>query len=311
VDTNIVTHHHPSGTDSHHVDHGGHAHHPMQQHHFDDMAQQYEASNFGMWVFLIQEIMFFGGLFCAYLVYRTSYPDAFGLASNALRVDLGLFNTIVLIGSSLTMAVGVNAAQRGLRLRLVACILATLALGSVFLGVKVIEYTEKFEKREVPGRNFCYNPAGTPCVGVSHEHEGTLAIIKRYATGGYGEQPGLHPGEATHASAPEAAQQVGEHQPGSEAAAVPNEASERARSMPGSEIYYSLYFAMTGMHALHMIIGIGIMLPLVFWAWKGLYTPDYFTPIENFGLYWHFVDIVWIFLFPLLYLINRHIGGAH
>jgi heme/copper-type cytochrome/quinol oxidase subunit 3 len=121
----------------------------------------------------------------------------------------------------------------------------------------------------------------------------------------------LHPGEATHASAPEAAQQVGEHQPGSEAAAVPNEASERARSMPGSEIYYSLYFAMTGMHALHMIIGIGIMLPLVFWAWKGLYTPDYFTPIENFGLYWHFVDIVWIFLFPLLYLINRHIGGAH
>jgi cytochrome c oxidase subunit III len=309
VETSTVPHHHPGGVGVHPTDHSGHGHHPMQQHHFDDMDQQYQASNFGMWVFLIQEVMFFGGLFCAYLVYRTKFSGAFGLASNELRIDLGLFNTIVLIGSSLTMALAVNAAQRGLRLRLVAMILATMGLGSIFLGVKVIEYSEKFEKREVPGRNFCYNPAGAPCQGVNHDHEDTLALIKRYASGGLG-----HRAPSAHAQ-PVAAhdgQTGGLAEPGHEAAAVPPEVPERERSMAGSEIYYSLYFAMTGMHALHMIVGIAIMVPLIYWAWTGLYSAEYFTPIENFGLYWHFVDIVWIFLFPLLYLINRHIGpGAH
>ncbi len=287
----------------------------MQQHHFTGMEDQYTASSFGMWVFLVQEIMFFGGLFCAYLVYRNMYPNAFGLASNALRVDLGLFNTIVLIGSSLTMALAVNAAQRSLRGRLVAMLLATMGLGTIFLGVKVIEYTEKFEKREVPGTNFCYNPIGTPCRGVSHAEEKTSAIIQRYASGGYGHAPGLgehHAGEARpeHAAPPSGNEHVPQHET-SNVLPVTNEASERARSMPGAEIYYSLYFAMTGMHALHMIVGLGLMVWLLYWAFKGLYSAEYFTPIENFGLYWHFVDIVWIFLFPLLYLINRHIGGAH
>ena len=287
----------------------------MQQHHFTGMEDQYEASSFGMWVFLVQEIMFFGGLFCAYLVYRNMYPNAFGLASNALRVDLGLFNTIVLIGSSLTMALAVNAAQRSLRGRLIMMLLATMGLGSIFLGVKVIEYTEKFEKREVPGTNFCYNPIGTPCLGVSHAPEATSGIIKRYSTGGYGQAPGL--GEHTPASSPHSAPAhegpaaTGTESGHANALPVMNEASERARSMPGSEIYYSLYFAMTGMHALHMIVGIGLMIWLLYWAFKGLYGADYFTPIENFGLYWHFVDIVWIFLFPLLYLINRHLGEGH
>jgi cytochrome c oxidase subunit III len=313
VETTTV-HQHPAG-EQHHVDHSGHGHHPMQQHHFTGMEDQYEASSFGMWVFLVQEIMFFGGLFCAYLVYRNMYPNAFGLASNALRVDLGLFNTIVLIGSSLTMALAVNAAQRSLRGRLIMMLLATMGLGSIFLGVKVIEYTEKFEKREVPGANFCYNPIGTPCRGVSHAPEATSAILKRYVSGGYGQAPGL--GEHTPASSPhsapahEGAAATGTESGHANALPVTNEASERARSMPGSEIYYSLYFAMTGMHALHMIVGIGIMIWLLYWAFKGLYGADYFTPIENFGLYWHFVDIVWIFLFPLLYLINRHLGEGH
>jgi cytochrome c oxidase subunit 3 len=280
------------------VEHGGHVHHPMQKHHWDTMEQQYDASNFGMWVFLIQEIMFFGGLFTAYLVYRNKYFDAFTDASNTLRVELGLVNTIVLIASSLTMALGVNMAQLGKRKALTFFILATMGLGSIFLGVKVIEYSEKFEKREVPGANFCFEAQGGGCRGVSHEHEGTFAIIRRYATGGFGHQPGLHAGShevaPAQASGPgEAADQIGGAR-----------GSERERSKPGSEIYFVLYFAMTGMHALHMIVGIAIMFPLVWWAWKGLYGPEYFTPIENFGLYWHFVDIVWIFLFPLLYLIN-------
>jgi cytochrome c oxidase subunit III len=226
---------------------------------------------------------------------------------------LGLFNTIVLIGSSLTMALAVNAAQRSLRRRLVAMLLATMGLGTIFLGVKVIEYTEKFEKREVPGTNFCYNPIGTPCRGVSHAEEHTSAIIQRYASGGYGHAPGLGEHQAGEARPEHAAPASEGHDDRGHSNQLPvaNEAGERARSMPGSEIYYSLYFAMTGMHALHMIVGLGLMVWLLYWAFKGLYSAEYFTPIENFGLYWHFVDIVWIFLFPLLYLINRHLGEGH
>jgi cytochrome c oxidase subunit III len=294
-------------------------HHPRQFHHFDTMEQQYQSSSLGMWVFLIQEVMFFGGLFIAYLVYRHKYYEAFATASFSLRVDLGLFNTIVLIGSSLTMALAVNAAQRGLRKRLMAFIVFTMILGSIFLGVKAVEYTEKFEKREIPGRNFCFEPQGAACTNVSHAPESTPAILQRYASGHFFEAP--HAAPAAHA--PE-----GTHGSGTTAESAQPEtagpqfrvrdamgdvpgSSERDRSKPGAEIYFSLYFAMTGMHALHMIIGMGIMLWLLFHAYKGRYTETYFTPIENFGLYWHFVDIVWIYLFPLLYLINLHIGGKH
>ena len=141
--------------------------HPRQLHHFDTMDQQKDASGLGMWVFLIQEIMFFGGLFIAYLVYRNRYFDTFGIAStSALRTLLGAVNTVVLIGSSLTMALAVNAAQRGLRKRLMGFIVGTMILGSVFLGVKVVEYSEKYERREVPGANFCFHPQGTPCADV-------------------------------------------------------------------------------------------------------------------------------------------------
>lgn len=312
-----------------------HAHHPMQKHHFDDMTQQYEASGFGMWVFLVQEVMFFGGLFVAYLVYRNLYYDAFGLASSTLRIWLGGFNTIVLIASSLTMAMAVNAASLGKRTLTLFFLVATLGLGGTFLGVKVFEYAEKFEKREVPGANFCFEPTdGRPCAKVAHFADesdtfaGTLRFLKRYVTGGFGKlddhaagdrQAQSRPVENTSAmtSARDQTTQTqhttgssGEHPERPEFGQEPG-ATERQRSMPGSEIYFGLYFAMTGMHALHMIIGAGVLLWLIYWAWKGLYGPEYFTPVENFGLYWHFVDIIWIYLFPLLYLINRHIGGSH
>ena len=289
-------------------------HHPRQFHHFDTMEQQYTTSSLGMWVFLIQEIMFFGGLFIAYLVYRHKYYESFGLASFSLRVDLGLFNTIVLIGSSLTMALAVNAAQRGLRKRLMTFIVATMLLGSLFLGVKVVEYTEKFEKREIPGRNFCFEPQGAPCANVSHAPESTPDILKRYLSGHFFPAVG-HAAEGTHetgmsaeSSSPE--QVGGQYRVRDVMGNVPG-SSERDRSRPGAEIYFSLYFAMTGMHALHMIVGMGLMVWLLWNAYKGVYSETYFTPVENFGLYWHFVDIVWIYLFPLLYLINRHIGGGH
>lgn len=317
MDHNVQVHEHPGGAPA---EHGGHVHehHPMQKHHFDDMTQQYEASGFGMWVFLVQEVMFFGGLFVAYLVYRNLYYNAFGTASATLRIWLGTFNTIVLIASSLTMAMAVNAASLGKRKLTMLFLTATLGLGCVFLGVKVFEYSEKFEKREVPGANFCFHPSGGgECSNVVERadepdtFEGTLRFVKRYLTGGWGKLP-----EGGHVAGPEAA--TTQNEAGASGANVEAMASgdtpganERQRSMPGSEIYFGLYFAMTGMHALHMIIGAAILLWLIYWASKGLYTQEYFTPVENFGLYWHFVDIIWIYLFPLLYLINRHIGSGH
>jgi cytochrome c oxidase subunit 3 len=214
--------------------HGGS---PELQHHFDTMDQQREASSFGMWVFLVTEILFFGGLFTAYAVYRHAYPRAFAEASRHLDIQLGTFNTAVLIVSSLTMALAVWSAAVGKRKAIVVFLLATMALGGVFLGVKAVEYSHKFHDHLVPGPSFQF--------------------------------------------------------PGPDARPA--------------EIFYSLYFTMTGLHAAHMVIGIGLLTVLVLQARKGRYTPEYHTPVEVSGLYWHFVDIVWIFLFPLLYLIGRHI----
>jgi cytochrome c oxidase subunit III len=243
------------------------AHHPALQHHFDTMAQQKEAAVIGMWVFLLTEILFFGGLFVAYMIYRVWYFDAFAEASRRLSLFWGGLNTAVLIGSSLTMALAVRCAQTNSRKWTVNWLILTMILGSVFLGVKVIEYQDKFANYEVPGPhyNFAYHT----------EH---------------------------------AAAEGGEHAP---AAAAGSDADHSNLSLSPAQlqnttqIYFSLYFTMTGLHALHMIIGIGLMMVITWMAWKGKFDSHYYTPVEMSGLYWHFVDIVWIFLFPLLYLIER------
>jgi cytochrome c oxidase subunit III len=238
----------PVHTDPGYAGHSGsvevHApHHPKLQHHFDNMAQQAEASTLGMWVFLVTEIMFFGGLFMAYLVYRYQEPMAFQEASYHLSIWLGGINTAVLILSSLTMALAVRAAQTSLPPKTqIFWLVSTMILGSVFLGIKVVEYAGKFADGIVPGPNF-------------------NAAMWEYPK--------------------------------------------------GVEMFYSIYFAMTGLHALHMIIGIGIMLVITWMAWRRTFDSTYYTPVEVAGLYWHFVDIVWIFLFPLLYLIGRHYHGTH
>ncbi|MBI3245860.1 MAG: cytochrome c oxidase subunit 3 family protein [Deltaproteobacteria bacterium] len=210
--------------------------HHDHAHQFDDKEQQAEAVSLGMWAFLVQEILFFGGLFMSYTVYRSYYPNAFIEGSHHLDILLGGFNTVVLIASSLTMAMAVHSAQNSRRAKLVFFLLATLFLGSVFLGVKVVEYSEKFHHHLIPGLNFFLD---TPD-----------------------------------------ARQV--------------------------QIFYCFYFIMTGMHALHMIIGAIVITPLIFMSIRGRFSAQYYAPVEVFGLYWHFVDIVWIFLFPLLYLIGRH-----
>ena len=206
------------------------------QHHFDDPDQQSESATLGMWAFLATEVLFFGGLFTAYAVYRSSYSEAFAEASRHLDVRLGTINTVVLIGSSLTMAMAVWAAQTGRRLQQVMYLLGTILLGSVFLGIKAVEYGHKFHEHLVPGPHFMFT-------GAEPDH---------------------------------------------------------------SQIFFSLYFVMTGMHALHMVIGIALLAILAVRAHLGRFTPVYNTPVELTGLYWHFVDIVWIFLFPMLYLIGLH-----
>ncbi len=205
-------------------------------HQFDSVDQQRESSFLGMWIFLVTEIMFFGGLFATYIVYRGQNTDGFVAGSHELDITLGAVNTAVLIGSSLTMALAVWAAQTDRRKATVWFILATILLGGVFLGVKVVEYGAKFEHHLVPGPEF--------------------------------------------------------HWPG----------PEKTESV---QMFFNLYFLMTGLHALHMIIGIGILAVLAWLAWRGVFSASNHNLVEGVGLYWHFVDIVWIFLFPLLYLLGR------
>jgi cytochrome c oxidase subunit 3 len=216
-------------------------HHPALQHHFDSLEQQKESSTLGMWLFLVTEIMFFGGAFVAYVVYRTQYPHAFEAASHHLNVKMGAFNTAILIGSSLTMALSIWAAQVNRRKLIVLFLILTMIFGAAFLVVKAFEYKEKFDHHLVPGQYFRWD--------------------------GQAEDKGA------------------------------------------GEIFYSLYFVLTGIHAFHMVIGLGLLTWLLVTAWRGAYDSQYYNPLEMTGLYWHFVDIVWIFLFPLLYLLGAHAKG--
>jgi cytochrome c oxidase subunit 3 len=207
---------------------------------FDTAAQQKDASTLGMWIFLITEVMFFGGMFLAYTVYRRTYPDIFAIASSSLNVYIGAANTVVLLCSSFTMVLAVRASQLGRTRAIVLFLILTLLLGGVFLGVKAYEWNEKFVEHHIPGPSFHFE--------------------------------GLLPDQQGHA-----------------------------------QLFFSLYFAMTGLHALHMVIGAGLLSVLIWQARKGRFTAEYMTPVDLSGLYWHFVDIIWIFLFPLLYLIDRHL----
>ncbi len=204
--------------------------------HFDSLEQQREATTLGMWIFLITELMLFGGLFTMYAAYRSTYPDVFIEGSRHLDVTLGSINTGVLIVSSLMMALAVHSAQRGKRNLVVAFLALTALLGATFLAIKAVEYYHHFEEHLIPGVTFAY--------------------------------PGPRPQQAA--------------------------------------LFFLLYFAMTGVHAIHLIIGIGIVTLVLVRAWLKRFSTEYYTPVELAGLYWHFVDIIWIFLFPLLYLIGRH-----
>jgi len=207
------------------------------RHQFDNIEQQKDASTFGMWVFLVTEILFFGGMFCCYTVYRSLYPSAFGHASNHLDIILGAVSTAVLICSSFTMACAVHSAATGAKAALVAFLWVTILFAAAFLVIEMSEWGMLYKEGLMPGFNFTYRD--------------------------------VDPGHV--------------------------------------QLFFCMYFAMTGLHASHVTIGIGLLAVMAFRAARGVFTPQYYTPIEIGGLYWHFVDLVWIFLFPLYYLIARHL----
>jgi cytochrome c oxidase subunit III len=212
--------------------------HDSVAHHFDDAEQQHDAAELGMWCFLVTEVMFFGGVILAFFVYRGRMYDEFVAASRTASIGIGTINTMVLLTSSLTMALAVSAALNRHRTAVIRNLIFTIILGSVFIGFKLYEYSEKFQESHVPFFGLKFAP----------------------------DLP------------------------------------------PGSEMYFVLYFIMTGIHAVHMIIGIGVLIVLTLMAAsrpQGIRA----TPVELTGLYWHFVDIVWIFLFPFLYLIQPEWHG--
>ena len=215
------------------------------RHHFANMEQQRESTTLGMWIFLVTEIMFFGGLFTAYLIYRTEHPDVWDLGSQQMEFWLGTINTVILLTSSFTVALSVHFAQLGKTKITAFLLLLTVLMGLGFLCVKAVEYHNHYVEGTVPGRWWhpeLKNPDGTPLQ-------------------------------------------------------APNEL----------QLFFYIYFVMTGLHALHVTIGVVLLSFIAVWSWQGKYTAEYHNPVHISGLYWHFVDLVWIFLYPLLYLIaNKH-----
>ena len=204
------------------------------QHHFVDSDQQFESSKFGMWIFLVTEILMFGGLFVAYIIYRSWHPDLFYLAAKELDTALGATNTVVLIASSLTIALAIRAVQLDKIKAAINYMAATVALAGTFMVIKYFEYTDKFAKGIYPGAGYTYD-------GIAHDMAAN---------------------------------------------------------------FFSIYYMMTGLHGIHVVIGMGLITWMIIKAKKGAVHSGYYTPVENTGLFWHLVDIIWIFLFPLLYLID-------
>ena len=203
-------------------------------HHFASADDEFEASKQGMWIFLVTEVLMFGGLFVAYGIFRGLYPEMFHAAHKFLAVKMGALNTVVLISSSLTMALAVSSTQKGDRKKAVLFLVTTFILACCFLVVKYFEYSHKF-------------------------HDGLL------------------PGQFFH--------------------------NEELKD-PKAPLFFSLYFMMTGLHGVHVLIGMGVIAWVLRRTLKGEFGPQFYTPVELVGFYWHFVDLVWIYLFPLLYLVG-------
>lgn len=313
--------------------HGGHGRDPHLHHHFDTPGQQFESDKLGMWLFLVTEILLFGGLFCAYAVYRANHPEVFIYAHKYLDKTLGGINTVILICSSLTMAWAVRAAQLGQRTLLILLLSLTLLGGFGFLGIKAVEYEHKWKHGLLWGAHF--NPqehateeqhgAGqpaAPATGAAPPAHDAAAP----AHGAAAPPPAAVP--ATTAAAPAPAAESPAVTPPAPGAFV----VERNKFAPAAggprglarlpdvgeapvkheivdepknvQTFFGIYFVMTGLHGIHVIAGMVVIFIMLVLSIRGKFGPEYNTPVDLAGLYWHLVDLIWIYLFPLLYLIH-------
>lgn len=247
-------------------DHHAHDHHhdPSLAHHFEDHQHQFDTAKLGMWLFLAQELLFFGGLFCAYAVYRGLHPEVFIEGHKFLDVKWGAINTCVLIFSSLTAAWSVRCAQLNQRKGLILTIAITIACAFGFLGIKYVEYNHKIHEGLVWGRAFAPTEHALEAAHISD------GFVPAADTPGNGTSPEM----------------------------------TAAKSRPNLHTFFSIYFAMTGLHGIHVIAGIVVYFWILRRAIRGDFTPQYYGPVDFAALYWHLVDLVWIYLFPLLYLIH-------
>jgi len=396
-----------AGHDTH--DHDEHDHPPFLAHHFDTPEQQYDSGKLGIWLFLIQEVLFFSGMFCAYAIYRTLRPEVFEGCSQFLNTQLGAINTCVLLLSSLTMALAVRCSQIEDHKGLTRSLTATLACAMIFLGVKAIEYSHKWGMGLLPPGMYFYNPANPHPTAeqlqtVHQFSSGTayflenslyficapfaiatigvfiwlvLAIVRNnkfqadcakplflvclsffagvylgtiLESGGDEQHGADHAGEATEHGGHAVASLDTEHAARVVATVTPDapilqllatdptnsgiqsrlDALNRQAELAGSAIvsdnedvteaisevqesvhsprragvFFGIYYCMTGIHAIHILGGIVVLVWLLVRSIRKDFNRHYFGPVDYIGLYWHLVDLVWIYLFPLLYLIR-------
>jgi cytochrome c oxidase subunit III len=251
-----------------------HAHPEFMQHHFDTPQQQFSASKLGMWVFIATEILMFGGLFCAYAIWRGQDPEIFDQAHHFLNKIMGAANTIVLLFSSLTAALAVRSIQVGKRTQTSVLLVVTILCACAFLVIKYFEYSHKYQLGLLPGHCFGH-PAFSGAIQNGQEVGSCLRLDATQPAGN-----------------PEWVRAV-------------DESGNIQLLPPRANMFFGLYFIMTGLHGLHVIVGMTVLGWVLWKNMKGKFSPQYFTPVDLGALYWHLVDLVWIYLFPLLYLVGK------
>ena len=258
-----------STTTNSHSDHGHDPNRPKHlAHHFETLGQQFDTGKLGIWVFLLTEVLFFSALFVAYTIYRYNNPEVFQYASQFLDTKMGAINTVVLLLSSFTFAWGVRCAMLGETKKLMLNLLVTLVCAGGFMGIKYVEYSHKF-------------------------HEGTLwggnaeSIFKADAAD-------VDPHMLEHSEA-------WNNHSGTYSVAV-KDLDPVFRQKVG--LFFGVYFCLTGLHGIHVMIGMILLVWLLLRTKRGDFGPKNFNAIDFGALYWHLVDLIWSFLFPLLYLIS-------
>ena len=279
----------PAPGDVHVGGHGHGEHNPFHAHHYDTMEQQFDSGKLGIWLFLASEILFFSALFVCYAIWRSNHPAIFEYVNDHgfLNKSLGFLNTVILLFSSFTMAWGVRCAQKSQTLGLVVCIYLTIACATGFMCIKYIEYSHKVHEGVLWAGDFTYGQpaegegtdAALPAPAPTPPSPAPLVLDEASIAGEYGTASGTI---------------------GSDEVAI----AEKDEQPPYVGTFFSIYFAMTGLHGLHIIGGIAVMFWLMVRSAKGHFSAEYNGPVDYVGLYWHLVDLIWIYLFPLLYLVK-------